>query len=346
MSAWRDAEGRKVAMSVSDVGRSASPGKSFWEHNEYFRQLATALASGAAGTTPNGDRAKVKERTRNYYDSAAVSTRVQSFWNLGYSSADALREIQDHIPEFGRHNETDGLSEQLYFATVKQMPLKLDELAEMSLLDVGCGLGEGLNFLSRMLPGTRMVGLDLSPNAVGSANARLARGSALSFVCGDAESIPFDDAGIDVVISVESAQFYPDNRRFLQEVARTLKPGGYFSQADLYIDDEGWERTLSARKGVDQLEWIRDKDISPEVRTALTARLMPGSHFHRKFGDVPQIARASLIRHFDLLCGQSVAEAAGERPTKIFRRRRSVRAGAGSPGSTGASYRLSLAQRT
>jgi SAM-dependent methyltransferase len=275
-----------------------------------------------AGTARSDDARKIKERTKHYYDGAADATRVKTFWNLGYSSVDTLREIQERIPEFGRHNETDGFSEQLYFAVLRDIPIKLEELAEMSVLDVGCGLGEGLNFLSRMLPETSMIGLDLSPRAVRSANLRVSRGPALSFVRGDAEDMPFDDAGLDVIINVEGAQSYPDARGLLREVARTLKPGGYFSQADLYVDDERWERTLSARTDVGQLEWICNKDISSEVRAALKSRLAPGSHFQRKFGDAPKIVRASAIRHFDLLCGQ------------------------GAPATPGASYRLSVAQKT
>jgi len=275
-----------------------------------------------AGTARTDEARRIKERMKNYYDGAADATRAKTFWNLGYSSADTLREIQEHIPEFGRHNETDGFSEQLYFATLRHIPIKLEELAEMSLLDVGCGLGEGLNFLSRILPETSMIGVDLSPRAVRSANLRVSRGPALSFVHGDAEDMPFDDAGLDVIINVEGAQSYPDTHGFLREVVRTLKPGGYFSQVDLYVDHDRWERTLSARTEVGQLEWICNKDISSEVRAALKSRLTPGSHFQRRFGDAPKIVRSSAIRHFGLLHRQ------------------------GAPTSPGASYRLSVAQRT
>ena len=332
-------------MRGSDVGSSAPPKRSYEEQGEYFSQLAAAHTLEADGPMGSEDKLKLKEHTRFYYERAAAVTRVRSFWNFGYSSAEALKEIRGYIPEFGKRDETDGFSEQLYFATVGQLPVKLEELAGMSLLDIGCGLGEGLNFLSRILPATRMTGLDLSQNAVGSANARLSRGSMLNYVCGDAENAPFGDGEMDVIINVESAHTYPDCRKFLQEVVRVLKPGGYFSQVDLYSNGKRWDRTLSARKDVEHLEWISEQDISAGVRAAVRSRLVPGSFFERQFADVPPIPRAYAIRHFSFLYGRSFAGVPDDSYIKLLRRLRLFRTGQNAPISPDASYRLSVARR-
>lgn len=324
---------------------SAPPKSPFKEQGEYFSQLAAAHTSQADGTIRAEDRQKLKERTRFYYDRAADATRVRSFWNFGYSGADAVGKIRKYIPEFGKREETDGFSEQLYFAAVQQLPIGVEDLAGMTVLDIGCGLGEGLNFLSRILPASRMVGLDLSQKSVDMANGRLARRSTLTYVCGDAENAPFEDGEIDVVVNIESAHTYPDHARFLQEVARILKPGGYMAQVDLYADGRRWEETLAAREKVPQLDWIRERDISAEVRTAVRSRLLPGSFFNRQFADIPAIVRAYAVRHISFLYGRSFAGVPDDTYIKLMRRLRLFRTGENAPISADASYRLSVAQR-
>ena len=80
---------------------------------------------------------------------------------------------------------------------------------------------------------SEMVGLDYSANAVKFANKNNARDN-LTFKEGDAENLPFRDNTFDVIINVESSHCYGNMQRFVNEINRVLKPGGYFSWADLY----------------------------------------------------------------------------------------------------------------
>jgi len=318
-------------------------------YREYSNQLIDAHTSEAAGSLRSEDERRLKEHTRYYYERiyerASAVSRDRNFWNFGYSGADVLEGIREHIPEFADRNETDGFSEQLYFYTVMQLPIKFEELPGMSLLDIGCGGGEGLNFLSRTLPDTHMIGLDLSHNAVDWANARFSRDSRLRYVYGDAENVPVGDSELDVVVNVESAHTYPDNRRFLEEVARILKPGGYFSQVDVYSHGGKWTRTLSTRSEVDQLEWICDKDISAEVRASIRSRCEPGSFFQRQFESLPRIYRAYIFRHFTFLYGRIFAGIPDDNYIKLLRRLRLFQAGKNETLPPGACYRYSLARK-
>ena len=54
----------------------------------------------------------------------------------------------------------------------------------------------------------------------------------LSFDQGDAEALQFDDQSFDVIINVEASHCYGDMAQFVREVARLLRPGGYFLYAD------------------------------------------------------------------------------------------------------------------
>lgn len=318
-------------------------------YREYSAQLTASHTSEAAGSVQSEDERKLKEQTRYYYERiyerAAAMSRDKNFWNFGYSSPATLERIRERIPEFGSGPDTDGFSEQLYFYTVMQLPLTFEELAGMSLLDIGCGGGEGVNFLSRTLPATRMIGLDLSHNAVDWANARFSRDSRLSYIYGDAENVPVGDGELDVVINVESAHTYPDNRRFLEEVARVLKPGGFFSQVDVYSHGAKWTRTRSTRSEVEQLEWIRDEDISAEVKASIRSRCRPGSFFHRQFDSVPWLYRAYIFRHFSFLYGRIFAEIPDDNYIKLLRRLRIFPAGENETIPPGACYRYSLARK-
>lgn len=45
--------------------------------------------------------------------------------------------------------------------------------------------------------------------------------------------MPFSENTIDIILNVESSHLYNDINRFLKEVMRVLKPGGYLCWADL-----------------------------------------------------------------------------------------------------------------
>ena len=54
-------------------------------------------------------------------------------------------------------------------------------------------------------------------------------------MCGEAENVPVTTGTVDAVINVESSHCYPSRLRFFEEVARILRPGGYFLYADLFF---------------------------------------------------------------------------------------------------------------
>lgn len=95
-------------------------------------------------------------------------------------------------------------------------------------LDIGCGPGQLTLELARITE-LEVVGLDIEPEAVA-----IARGHAdamgldhrVSFVAGDAHSLPFSDDSFDLVFSRGTLPFLRDHALALQEVYRVLRPGG------------------------------------------------------------------------------------------------------------------------
>lgn len=130
---------------------------------------------------------------------------------------------------------------QLYHKTATQT-----DISAKDVLEISCGHGGGASYLARTLRPASYVGLDA--NATGIAFCQKVHTVPdLHFVHGDAQNLPFPDRSFDAVINVEASHIYPAFDRFLDEVARVLRPGGHFLYADLRnnADIPCWEKSLA-----------------------------------------------------------------------------------------------------
>jgi SAM-dependent methyltransferase len=98
--------------------------------------------------------------------------------------------------------------------------------AGQRVLDVACGTGV-VAVTARIL-GADVTGLDLTPELLKRAkeNASIAGLVGLTWLEGDAESMPFADATFDSVVSQFGHMFAPRHDVALAEMLRVLKPGG------------------------------------------------------------------------------------------------------------------------
>ena len=115
------------------------------------------------------------------------------------------------------------------------------------VLDVACGTGNAS--IPAAEAGAKVTGLDLTPELFDGARSRAAKaGVELELVEGDAEDLPFQDAGFDVVLSTFGCMFAPAHRRAAEEIARVLRPGGRVGIAAWTPDGNigDFLRTLSA----------------------------------------------------------------------------------------------------
>src|SRR6476469_977138 len=93
------------------------------------------------------------------------------------------------------------------------------------VLDIGCGTGNAALCAARA--GGEIVGLDPAVLLIEVARERAAaEGFEIDFVVGQAESLPFDDATFDVVMSVFGVIFTADPDRAIREMLRVLRPNG------------------------------------------------------------------------------------------------------------------------
>jgi ubiquinone/menaquinone biosynthesis C-methylase UbiE len=93
------------------------------------------------------------------------------------------------------------------------------------VLDVACGTGQ-MAFPAHNA-GAKVVGIDIAPNLIDQARARaVSEQSDIQFDVGDAESMPYQDAEFDLVISLIGAMFAPRPELAASELIRVCKPGG------------------------------------------------------------------------------------------------------------------------
>jgi arsenite methyltransferase len=119
------------------------------------------------------------------------------------------------------------------------------------VLDLGCGAGTDLLIAAQMTgPTGSVIGVDMT-----AAMLRRARASADEMGIDDVElhealieSLPIEDASVDVVISNGVIDLVPDKDAVLDEIDRVLRPGGRLQLADVVIHHEVSE---DARKRID-----------------------------------------------------------------------------------------------
>jgi arsenite methyltransferase len=109
------------------------------------------------------------------------------------------------------------------------------------VLDIGCGAGlDTLIAAGQVGPTGRVIAVDMT-------EAMLARTRAAAAALGlnqvdvrhgFAESLPADDASVDVVISNGVINLCPDKIAVMREVRRVLRPGGRFQIGDIIVHRE------------------------------------------------------------------------------------------------------------
>lgn len=181
------------------------------------------------------------------------------FLNYGYEE-DPVMDVQ-----LAASDEPDRYSIQLYHSTAAQA-----DLNGKRVLEVGCGHGGGASYLVRTAHPASYTGLDLNPVGIDFCRRRHDL-PGLEFRQGDAEDLPFADQSFDAVINIESSHLYPRFPVFLTEVARVLRPGGYFLYADARSSQEvaGWKVALANAP----LRMVSERPINAEVRRGMEKHL-------------------------------------------------------------------------
>jgi SAM-dependent methyltransferase len=144
-------------------------------------------------------------------------------------------------------------------------------VAGKEVLDVASGAGYGSALLARSA--RRVVGADISTEAIAHARASYAAIANVAFEQADCAALPFPDASFDAVVSFETIEHIEKQAQFLGEAARVLRPDG------LLILSSPNRPEYSERRGFVNPFHVRELD-----RGELAALIAPRFPHTRWFG--------------------------------------------------------------
>lgn len=135
-----------------------------------------------------------------------------------------LKEKLRIAHNFSRAAKQYDLSAKLQHDVARNLMLYLPENAKC-VLDLGCGTGKWTNALAVKYRDAQVTGIDFSMGMLQEAKNRYYRN--VKWCAGDIETIPFADNSVDLAFSNLAVQWCQLGD-VLNEVARVLRPNGYF----------------------------------------------------------------------------------------------------------------------
>ncbi len=131
-----------------------------------------------------------------------------------------------------------------FYARVAERVAALQPLGRV--LEIGPGPGHLAVRLARLAPGSRIVGLDVSPDMARRARERAINHGVADRVqihVGDVAALPFPSGTFDLAVSTFSLHHWEDAAAGLAEAHRVLRPAGTLLLYDVEDWVSRWERS-------------------------------------------------------------------------------------------------------
>jgi SAM-dependent methyltransferase len=157
------------------------------------------------------------------HDRLRRARELSSFGLSALATRVAPPPLPTQPPDPAHYSTTDSPMEvpvqrEAYFIALNEFVRDGD-----AVLDVGCGLGYGLNLLA--IKAAEVVGVDVDEQAIAYCRERLQgrnpRLTALDVY--DGETLPYPDDRFDIVTTIDVIEHVPDYQRFLAELVRVAR---------------------------------------------------------------------------------------------------------------------------
>jgi ubiquinone/menaquinone biosynthesis C-methylase UbiE len=180
--------------------------------------------------------------------------------------------------------------------------LEGEDIGELSVLDVGCGLGAVDELLVLRHGARSVVGVDIDPALLAQMDVRMERAGIRDRVRNvrvEPGPLPFSDGEFAVVFSKDAFVQIPDKPAIYAEAYRVLQPGGRFIASD-------WLRGGKGAYSAEMLEFFRLEGVAYSmVSLEESAEALRGAGFRDvKVLDRNAWYRALARRELDSMAGQ------------------------------------------
>lgn len=158
------------------------------------------------------------------------------------------------------------------------------ELADLRVLDLGCGTGRNANYLAEL--GNTVTGFEISQTAIKLARTRAGEnGITVDYRKQNIGApYPFDDGAFDLVLDVTSSNSLNEKEReiYFAETHRVLKSDGYFFVKTLCKDgDQNVKALLKKSPGLEPDTYINESlGLTERVFSEQDFRSLYSKHFH------------------------------------------------------------------
>ncbi len=153
------------------------------------------------------------------------------------------------------------------------------DMTDFVVFDAGCGNGKNLNYLVEYFCKSG-IGYDISETAIKFAKESLGDLSIRYEVQSIGENLPISDGSIDLVIDATSSHALNNTERgkFLSEISRITKPGGYYFLRTLALEGDA-----NAKKLIKQFPG-GDPNTYVLPGTGMTERVFTREDLEKDFG--------------------------------------------------------------
>jgi ubiquinone/menaquinone biosynthesis C-methylase UbiE len=115
----------------------------------------------------------------------------------------------------------------LFRPYAEELARRVRAIAPRLVLETAAGTGVVTEVLHEALPDAKIIATDLNPPMLEVAGQRV-RSEQVSFVQADAQDLPFEGGGFDLVVCQFGSMFFPDKVLGHSEARRVLRDGGCY----------------------------------------------------------------------------------------------------------------------
>ena len=155
----------------------------------------------------------------------------------------------------------------------------LPELTPKEAVDLGCGGGRNAGELLKMYPLAHVTAVDYSDLSVEKAqtyNREMIEAGRCAVMQGDVSDLHLPEESFDLATAFETIYFWPGLQKCFAQVAKVLKPGGYFLICN---ESDGTDAaSLKYEKIIDGMKTHTVDEIATALKAAGFRKIQYGHH--------------------------------------------------------------------